>query len=387
MSLRLAIVAGEESGDLLGADLVAALKASGQDVTLTGVGGAHLQAEGMVTLFDPAEIALMGLSAIVRSLPRLMRRIRQTAAAILAAKPDVLVIIDSPEFTHRVAKRVRAADPSIRIVNYVCPSVWAWRPERAPAMRAYVDLVLCLLPFEPAELARLGGPDGVYVGHRLANDPGLLAARAENLRRAKEGRGLPRQLLVLPGSRRSEVRGLLAPFGKTIAELMARGNHFDVTIPTVSHVRALVEEGVRDWSIKPAIVSGPDEKWRAFGQADAALAASGTVTLELALAGVPMVSAYKTDLLFRLIEHKITLWTASLPNIIADRVIVPEYINAYVRPGNMARVLEQLMADGPVRAAQMDGFAEIARRMAVPRPSGDLAAAAVLGKQPIANSE
>ena len=173
MSLRLAIVAGEESGDLLGADLVAALKASGQDVTLTGVGGAHLQAEGLVTLFDPAEIALMGLSAIVRSLPRLMRRIRQTAAAILAAKPDVLVIIDSPEFTHRVAKRVRAADPSIRIVNYVCPSVWAWRPERAPAMRAYVDLVLCLLPFAPAELARLGGPDGVYVGHRLANDPDL----------------------------------------------------------------------------------------------------------------------------------------------------------------------------------------------------------------------
>ena len=123
-------------------------------------------------------------------------------------------------------------------------------------MRAYVDLVLCLLPFEPAELARLGGPDGIYVGHRLANDPGLLAARAENMRRAKEGRGLPRQLLVLPGSRRSEVRGLLAPFGKVIAELIARGNHFDVTIPTVAHVRALVEEGVRDWRSSRPLSAG-----------------------------------------------------------------------------------------------------------------------------------
>jgi len=180
--LKIAIVAGEESGDLLGADLIEALRReSGSDVELLGVGGRGLIAQGLESIFDAEEIALMGVSAIVRDLPRLIRRIGQTAKAVADAGPDCLITIDSPEFSLRVAKKVRALAPSIPIIHYVCPSVWAWRPGRAPAMRPHVDEVLCLLPFEPAELERLGGPAGTFVGHRLASDPNILAAAQAHL--------------------------------------------------------------------------------------------------------------------------------------------------------------------------------------------------------------
>src|SRR6185437_270644 len=175
--LRIAIVAGEESGDLLGADLVRALqRATGRDVELMGIGGRHLQALGLKPLFDGSEIALMGFTAILRDLPRLIRRIGETARAIAAAKPDCLITIDSPDFSLRVTAKVRALNPDIPIVHYVCPSVWAWRPGRAKAMRPAVDRVLCILPFEVSELDRLGGPPGTYVGHRLTQEPGVIAA-------------------------------------------------------------------------------------------------------------------------------------------------------------------------------------------------------------------
>ena len=176
--LKIALVAGEESGDLLGADIVAALQAAtGREVRLVGLGGRHLVRQGLVPLFDASEIAVMGLAAVVADLPRLMRRIGETARAIVAESPDCLVTIDSPDFTLRVARKVRAANPSIPIIHYVCPSVWAWRPGRAPAMKPHVDQILCILPFEPDELQRLGGPPGTFVGHRLT-----ITFRVYNLR-------------------------------------------------------------------------------------------------------------------------------------------------------------------------------------------------------------
>jgi lipid-A-disaccharide synthase len=374
--LRIGIVAGEESGDLLGADLVAALlRLTGRPVELVGVGGRHLGSAGLTPLFDGSEIALMGITAVLRDLPRLMRRIGQTAAAIAAAKPDCLITIDSPDFSLRVARRLRAAAPGVPIIHYVCPSVWAWRPGRAPAMRAYVDRVLCVLPFEPEALRRLGGPEGVYVGHRLATHPGVLAARAAQGARQAGGR---RHLLVLPGSRRSEVRRLIGPFGETLRLLGERGNDFDVTLPTVPHVAALVEEGVAGWPVRPRIVTGDDEKWQAFGQADAALAASGTVSLELALCGVPMLSCYRTDWMWSAMMRLITIWSASLPNLIADWPVVPEYYNEFLRPAYLSRLIEQLWADTPARAAQLDGLAQVASRLETAGPAGELAAEAVL---------
>ena len=162
------LVAGEESGDRLGASLIAAIKRASQGARFSGVGGAHMAGAGVPSLFPLGDLAIVGFSAIAASLPKILRRIRETANAVAAARPDVLVIIDSPEFTHRVARRVRAIAPWIPIVDYVCPSVWAWRPGRARAMRAYVDHVLALLPFEPAVMQRLGGPPCTFVGHPLS---------------------------------------------------------------------------------------------------------------------------------------------------------------------------------------------------------------------------
>ncbi|MDP3898798.1 MAG: lipid-A-disaccharide synthase [Mesorhizobium sp.] len=375
--LRLGILAGEESGDQLGADLVRALRAmSGRDVELIGVGGPHLQALGLKTLFDPGEIAIMGISAVLRDLPRLLGRIATTAQAVAAADPDCLVTIDSPEFSLRVAKKVRAANANIPIVKYVCPSVWAWRPGRAPAMKPFVDHILCLLPFEPAALARLGGPPGTFVGHRMTHDAGLL--EAARVQAAHLPGGGEKTLLVLPGSRRAEVKALLGPFGEAVSILKARGHRMKLLLPTVSHVAELVRSTVAGWEQAPEIIVEPAGKWRAFATADAALIASGTVSLELALVGVPMVSCYKVDPLARLAQGLITTWSALLPNLVSDRALVPEFYNQYVRPENLARQVEALWSEGPLRAWQKDGFAEVARRMATDRPSGEIAAEIVL---------
>ncbi|RJT36171.1 lipid-A-disaccharide synthase [Mesorhizobium waimense] len=378
--LKIAIVAGEESGDLLGADIIAALKrTTGREIRLVGIGGRHLQALGLKSLFDGSEIALMGFSAILRDLPRLIRRIGQTASAIAAEKPDCLITIDSPDFSLRVARKVRAADPSIPIVHYVCPSVWAWRPGRAVAMKPYVDHILCILPFEVKALARLGGPPGTYVGHRLTQDPGVLAAARAQGQARDLSQDRVKTLLVLPGSRRGEVRRLIDAFGKTVSVLHQRGHRLRLLLPTVPHVADLVRTSVASWDEKPEIILEPDRKWQAFGKADAALIASGTVSLELALSGVPMVSCYKLDPVARLVmPHLISVWSALLPNLISDRALVPEFYDQYVLPENLARQLQALFADTGMRAWQKDGFAEIARRMATNRPSGDIAAEVVL---------
>ena len=377
--LTIAIVAGEESGDLLGADLARALRgSSGRDIRLVGVGGRHLQALGLVSLFDAGEIALMGLSAVLRDLPRLLRRIGQTAQALRGEKPDCLITIDSPDFGLRVAKKLRALDPSIPIIHYVCPSVWAWRPGRAPAMKPYVDHVLSILPFEPAELARLNGPPGTFVGHRLTSDPGIKAAALAQARARDLSPDREKTLLILPGSRKSEVRALMGPFGETVSLLRARDHRLRLLLPTVPHVEGVVAEALAGWEQKPEIIADPAAKWHAFGQADAALAASGTVSLELALAGVPLVSCYKLDPFARMVQSMVTVWSALLPNLIADRPVAPEFYDRYVRPTMLARTLEQLFADTALRKWQKDGFSEVTRRMATARPSGEIAAEVVM---------
>ncbi|MET3659874.1 lipid-A-disaccharide synthase [Aquamicrobium ahrensii] len=378
--LRVAVVAGEESGDLLGADLIRALEQqTGRKVELIGVGGRHLEALGLTSLFNSGEVALMGVSAILRDLPRLIRRIGQTASAVAAAKPDCLVTIDSPDFSLRVAKKVRAAAPSIPIVHYVCPSVWAWRQGRAAAMKPYVDRILCILPFEVEELKKLGGPPGTYVGHRLTQDPGVaLAAAGQDARRdlSPDGR---KTLLLLPGSRRGEVSRLLEPFRETVRELQLRGHVLRLLLPTVPHAAPMVEKAVAGWEQKPEITTEPEAKWRAFAEADAALIASGTVSLELALSGVPMVSCYKLDPIIKPVApFLLKIWSASLPNLIADRAIVPEFYDRFVRPQTLARQIEALFMAGGMRDWQKDGFSEVRRRMATERPAGVIASDAVL---------
>ena len=379
--LKIAIVAGEESGDLLGADLIDALRAQTDKlVDIIGVGGDHLAARGLKTLFDPQEIALTGLGPILKNLPGLLLRIRQTAREIVAQKPDCVLLIDSPEFTHRVAKKIRAAVPAIPIVKYIAPSVWAWRPQRARAMRAYVDHVLTVLPFEVEVMQRLNGPRATYVGHRLTSYAPILQARAAQLALEKQRRvDDMRRLLVLPGSRRSEITMLMEPFGKTVKQLAERVDKLEVILPTLPRIEEMVRDLSRNWAVKPLIVLGDEEKWRAFSRADAALAASGTVSLELALSRIPTVLGYKTDWFAKkFLMPRITIWSAALPNIIADKPVVPEFFNEFVRPGMLARQVDVLMQPGLMRQAQLEGFDEVASVMETERPSGEIGARVLL---------
>jgi len=380
-SYKLAVIAGEVSGDLLGADLVRALRTqSSGTIELVGVGGEALEAEGLRSLFDYSELSIMGFTQVLARLPKLIMRIRQTAKAIIAARPDALLIIDSPDFTHRVARKVRAALPDVPVINYVCPSVWAWKPERAPRMRGYVDHVLAVLPFEPEAMQKLQGPPTTYVGHRLASDANVLAVRASRQQRlagAMDGR--VSTCLLLPGSRSSEVGRLLPIFGRVVEELASRHPGIRFLLPTVSRQEKLVREITASWPIQPEITVGAAEKWAAFDQADAAIAASGTVLLELALAGVPVVSTYDPDFLVKLLHKRIRIWSGALPNLIADFPIVPEYFNQAIRPGALTRWMERLSGATAQRASMLDGYAVVQRRMATSRPPGEMAAEIVLG--------
>jgi len=376
VALKIGIVAGEVSGDLLGANLVAALKlAHGGPVDLVGVGGDGLAGEGLNSLFDYSELSIMGFTQVIARLPQLLRRIRQTADALIAAKPDIIVIIDSPDFTHRVARRVRAAAPDIPIVDYVCPSVWAWKEYRARDMLAYVDHVLAVLPFEPAAMERLGGPPTTFVGHRLTEEPGVLAARRQ--KRLERSRSKP-TIMLLPGSRKSEISALAPVFRDVAATFAARNDGCRIILPTVTRREQQVRAAIADWPVKPELFVGEEAKWKAFAMADAAVAASGTVVLELALSGIPAVSAYKADFIGRFMLNKITVWSASLPNLIADAPLVPEYFNDTIRAGALARWMELLTKDSFQRRGMIEGFERVIALMQTDIPPGERAAAIVL---------
>ena len=379
-SLSIHLVAAEESGDALGAALARALVArEGGVLKLAGVGGRAMAAAGISSPFLIDDLSIVGLTAIPRRLPMILRRIRETADAIIAAAPDALVIIDSPDFTHRVARRVRARAPMIPIVDYVSPSVWAWRPGRARTMRAYIDCVLAILPFEPAAHARLGGPSCIYVGHPLIERLSELRPNAdEALRRSAD----PPLVLVLPGSRSSEIRRLLSIFGAAMARVSARIGPMDLVLPTMPHLAAAVRAGVAGWPVTPRIVVEPAEKWAAFRTARAALAASGTVTLELALAGVPTVAAYRLTLveevIARLAGISRRLTSVILANLVMGENVVPEFLQRDCVPERIADALTPLFSDTPERLRQIDAFARLDRIMALDAAPSAIAAAIVL---------
>jgi len=349
------LVSAEESGDRLGAALMRALRArTGATVRLVGVGGHEMEAEGLTTLTPIKPVALIGFGGLLRHLPTLVRSLYAAANAIVASRPDVLVIIDSPDFTHRIARIVRARCPSIPIVNYVSPSVWAWRPSRAPTMRAYIDRVMALLPFEPTAMDRLGGPPCSYVGHPLIEQINKLRPNAQESERRDAD---PPLLLVLPGSRTGEIRRLAPVFGAALALLRERYGAFELVLPTVPHLAIRVREVTEGWSIKPRIVVDRDDGRAAFRSARAALAKSGTVTLELALAGVPMVAAYRVSYLEAAIVRPMAqVNTVILPNLVTGERFVPEFLQEACTPQNLADALLPLLSDTPERRRQMEVF-------------------------------
>ena len=361
--MKVAIVAGEHSGDQLGFKLMRALRKARPGIEFVGVGGEAMAAEGLASFFPLGEIAVMGILPVLARLPSLLRRIDETARRIVAERPDGLVIIDSPDFTHRVARKVRAALPDLPVVDYVSPSVWAWRPGRAKKMRAYVDCVLALLPFEPEAHARLGGPRCVYVGHPLIERLGQLRPNAAEARRREAS---PPVIAVLPGSRRSTIARLTADFGGAIALLARELGPLDVVLPTLPHVREEVFARTAGWLTKPRLVLGEAEKFAAFRTARAALAASGTVTLELALAGVPLVGAYKVSRLEEQLKYFIKVPSILLPNLILGDNSIPEFLQRDCTPENLAASLVGLTRAGSARDSQIQALARLDALMRLP---------------------
>lgn len=378
--LQLVLIAGEHSGDVLGGKLMAALMAAhGGPVRFAGVGGEHMAAAGLESLFPLADVAVMGPISILKRLPRIVRRIYQTVDAALAAAPDAVVIIDSPEFTHPIARRIRRRRPDIPILDYVSPSVWAWRPGRARAMRPYVDHVLALLPFEPAAHARLGGPPCTYVGHPLverldwlrALDPAPLAGRL-GLRAGEL------VLVLLPGSRTSEIDRLMEPFGACIRRMQAQGVSPRLLLPTVPHLKARIDAATGGWGVPVHVIEGEDDKFRAFKLARAALAASGTVTLELALAGTPMVVAYKVDALAARMRFLLQISTFALANLVLGETAFPELMQEDCAPGKLAAALLPLFSDTPERARQLEALSRIPAKLEHPLGAPSKAAAEIV---------
>jgi lipid-A-disaccharide synthase len=354
------LVAGEESGDRLGAALMRALRQrSAGRVRFVGVGGREMAAEGLASLYPIDDLPIIGFSAIPRRLPKILRLMRFTAKTVVASHPDILVIIDSPGFTRGIARRVRAADPSIAIVEYVSPSVWAWRPGRARVMRTYIDHVLALLPFEPDVHRRLGGPPCTYVGHPLAGEVSDLRPSAEEARRRLAA---PPILLVLPGSRVGEINRLLAVFADAVALVRDRLAALEVVVPTVPHLLDPIREATAHWPTPPRIVVETGEKQAAFRVARAALAKSGTVTLELALAGVPMVAAYKVSAIeYYAVGRGILkrLPSIILANLLLGENVVPELLQHNCTAEQLASALLPLFDDTPQRRRQIEAFSRL----------------------------
>ncbi|MBV9234380.1 MAG: lipid-A-disaccharide synthase [Xanthobacteraceae bacterium] len=375
--LHLFLIACEESGDRLGGALMRALRsASLRPIEFIGLGGGHMAEQGLTTLFPIDDLAIVGFNAVFARLPLLVRRIHETVDAVLREKPDGLIIIDSPDFTHRVAGRVRKAAPAIPIVDYVSPSVWAWRPGRARAMRRYVDHLLALLPFEPDAHKRLGGPPCTYVGHPLTE--AVADLRPDTGERARRNADPP-VLLVLPGSRSSEIARHLDLIGETVQLLETRCGPLELVLPTVPAVRAKVEQGAARWAVAPKIIVEPADKWRAFRTARAALAVSGTVTLELALASVPSVVIYRVSLLEEAIGRMFLRGsTIVLANLVLGENAMPEFLQRDATPERLAAAVAPLLGTTPERVRQVDAFAKLDRIMEIGQVSPSARAAEIV---------
>lgn len=356
--LHIFLIAGEPSGDLLGARLMAALRRqTGGVVRFSGIGGERMVAEGLTPLFPMSELALMGLVELLPRLPGLLRRLAETVAAIRAARPDAVVTIDAPDFCFRVARRLRGA--GIPFIHYVAPTVWAWRPGRAARIAPLFDHLLALLPFEPPYFERVGLPC-TFVGHPIIESG---ADRGDGAGfRSRHGIAPAAPVLtVLPGSRTSEIGRLSPDFGRTLAHLAPRYPDLVVPVPTVPHVRDRVAAAIASWPVRTLLVEGDREKYDAFAASTAALAASGTVALELALARVPAVIAYRVHpLTAALYRRLVRVRYANLVNLMLDRMLVPELLQEDCRPDKLAAAVAGLLDDPAARQAQIEGAALVA---------------------------
>ncbi|MDM7255289.1 MAG: lipid-A-disaccharide synthase [Paracoccus sp. (in: a-proteobacteria)] len=351
--MKFFLIAGEVSGDVLGAALMAGLRSLVPEARFAGVGGAAMQAEGLNSLFPMDELSVMGLMEVLPKYRKLKQRIAQTAAAIGAEAPDAVITIDSPDFCLRVARLVRRDNPGLPMIHYVAPSVWAWRPGRADKMAKVIDHVLAILPFEPPFM-QAAGMSCDFVGHPIATAP---VARPEQAAAFRNRNGIAPDaplVLCLPGSRRGEVARLAGRFDEALIRLRDRVPEIRVVLPTVPGVSAMVREMTRRWPSAPIVVDEPQDRLAAFAAADLALAASGTVSLDLAANRVPMVIGYDMAPLSRwIIGLLLRTDTVTLVNLVSETRAVPEFLGRACQPDPLARALQQVLEDPDARQAQL----------------------------------
>ena len=373
--LTIMLVAGEPSGDQLGAQLMAGLKTlAGDTVHIVGVGGEAMTKEGLDSLFPLDATAVMGLREVVPRIPAILRRVRKATDFALRTRPDLVVLIDSPDFTHRIARRLKRVDRTIRTANYAPPQVWASRSYRAKAMAHYFDAVLTLLPFEAPFFER-NGLKAYFVGYPILERSKLIKGGSAFRRRYNIAPDAP-LLAVLPGSRRNEIRFILPPFKKTVESLAPEFPGLVCVIPTVGHVAEHVRRSARDWPTPVHVIDNEEEKFAAFDAADAALAASGTVTSELALAKTPMVVGYRLGRVTYALAHRLLrVPYIVLINLILNRLAVPEFLQSKCEPKTLARALKPLLTPSPERAAQLHDLEEAVRAFSAGGESPSLQAA------------
>lgn len=377
---RIHVVAGEASGDVLGARLIAALRARRPDLEFSGIGGPRMAEQGVPSLFDYRELALMGLLEVLPKIFRLKRLLAEAEADVAARRPDVLVTIDSPGFTLRLAERVKPL--GIPVVHYVAPQVWAWRPGRVVKLKRKVDRILCLLPFEPVFFENAGIPV-TFVGHPVL-ESGADRGDAARFRAAHGLAEAERPVIVMPGSRRMEASRLLPVFGAALRLAAQRLPGLRPVLPVAPIVAEAVRRAASDWPAAPILVEGNDAKHDAFAavaqSGGAGLIKSGTSSLEMAVAGIPHVVAYRVNpVTAAILRRLVKVPHASLVNLLAEREVVPERIQQDCTPEALAEALLRPMLDPAVAAAQRAGFAEALAHLRAPEglPS-EAAAEAVL---------
>ena len=350
------LVAGEASGDLLGARLIAALRAARPELQFAGVGGERMAEQGFASLFPMRELAVMGILEVLPNIRRLSRRLDETVAEIVARRPAVVVTIDSPGFGLRIAARVKPQ--GFPVLHYVAPQVWAWRPGRVKRIAREVDRILALLPFEAPFFEKAGIPVD-FVGHSIL-ESGADRGDAARFRALHGIADHERVVLVMPGSRRSEVGRLLPTFGAALRLAAARVPHLRPVVPLAGPVEEAVRAVAGDWHPAPILVRDVAEKYDAFAAAEAGLIKSGTSSLEVALAGVPMVVGYKLNPLTAVIARRLVkVPHISIVNLLAERRIIPELVQEVCTPENLAAELVRLLTDPAAARAQRDGFASV----------------------------
>lgn len=375
------VIAGEPSGDLLGGRLMAGLKArTGGAVTFAGIGGEAMRAEGLTSLFPMAELSIMGLVEVLPRIPRILRRVRETLADIEAKRPDAIITIDSWGFTGRVQKGCRQRFAHIPRIHYVAPMVWAWKPERTRKLAAVLDLLMTLLPFEPPWFEK-DGLRSVHTGHPVVESGAEKGDGAAF--RARHGIAAHAAVLVvLPGSRQSETGKLLPVFARTLALLAATHPQVTVVVPTVETVAETVKAAAESWPFRTVVIEGRAEKYDAFAAGTAGLAASGTVALELALAGLPTVITYRVSALTAFVARTFMgfkIKWATLVNMVLDRAVMPEFLQEDCRAELLAPAVAQLLDDDALRAAKQGDMREAMLRLGLGADSpSDRAAEAVL---------